>query len=290
MYAVDLTSDLGALLGTVLDEADICSGDGPRLTVRPTLRHYFGLAYEKSFGFATYGGGSFVQYGFWPVGQATLELELLDGDRVLGSTVIDERYLFNPEDPGMSTAHTAVAGATHSIIEARKIVPRAALQRVLAEVPLAVDRMLAGVPGAQVEQVAPPEPPLALTPTAATGDPPQAVIAEPPLALPADPPAGPGADPPSFLVIRLTREYDFQEELRIETATGRIISDRVVRRRFPVFSAPDEWVVAPVGPDGHWLSDEAYRAMLARIEARYALDRTANGTAARFLGPARGSH
>jgi hypothetical protein len=97
-----------------------------------------------------------------------------------------------------------------------------------------------------------------------------------------------GAEAPAandtFLVARLTREYDFVEEMVVETDTGRIVTDRVVRRRLPVLGAPDEWVVVPVDGNGRWLTNEGYATLVNRLRRNYQVEFDGNVSAAKFGG------
>jgi hypothetical protein len=243
LYAGNLLQDLQTVIGRTIDESALCAGGGPNFELTPTLHHYSGLSYEKSMAFVSYGGGAFIQYAHFPVGQVELEMVLSREGQRVGALRLGERYLFNPGDRGNSTSHAAVGGAAPAIDQGRKIAPRIALERLLMQVPDGLDRVLAEQPGAVVRE--------------ATG---------------------------SFLVVRLTREYDFQEEMLIETATGRIITDQVVRRRLPVLGSPGEWVVAPLDAAGRWMSAAEYRAFVAQLARRYRLVFEGNLTAARFEG------
>lgn len=243
LYAHDMLPDLKTLLGRTLDASGLCAGAGPGLSLRPTLQHYYGLSYEKTLGVAGFGGGTSSVYAFFPAAQVVVDLELLQNGAVLDRVTLSERYLFNDRDVEMSTPAGTTSGSPLAIAQARTQAPKLALERLLLQVPDAVDRMLSRVPGATI------------------------------------PPAE-----GSFLVVRLTREYDFQEEMRIETATGRIITDRVVRRRLPVLGAPGEWVVAPIDAAGRWLDPSAYARLVAQLGGTYKVAFDTNLSVASFGG------
>lgn len=99
----------------------------------------------------------------------------------------------------------------------------------------------------------------------------------------------PGLEVPAsadrFLVVRLTREYDFEEHLWLDSKTGQLYENRVVRRTLPVLGAPDEWLVAPVSPQGRWLSPTQYDALVQALQAHWRVGFTDNLTAASFEGP-----
>jgi len=88
----------------------------------------------------------------------------------------------------------------------------------------------------------------------------------------------------TFTVLRLTGEYDFQEEMTIEYETGRILGDVIVRQALPVISKPNEWVVSPLSKDGHWLSDAQYQKLIEKLKEKYDVVYSKNLTAANFYG------
>ncbi len=119
-----------------------------------------------------------------------------------------------------------------------------AAHRLMSRVPYAVDRILADVDG------------LATT----------------------------GAPGSTFVVTRLTPEYDFVEEMAIDRDSGRIIRNQVVPRTLPVFSRPGEWVVAPLGADGHWMSASTYRRFVEDLDRDYRVAFGDNLSMATFRG------
>lgn len=237
LYAMDLLPDVGTLLRRTVESSGLCTGGGPTLTLRPTLDHYYGVSYQKSFSLATIGGAAVSAYDFHPAAEVTLTLQVFEGDRLVGETSLTERYLYNPAD-GLNTV-----GGNVGVSQARHRSPSFALHRVLDRVPNALDQLIARLDNA----------------------------------------ATPSSNA-TFLVVRVLREYDYVEELRIETATGRVISDRVVRNTLPPLGAVDEWVVAPVDSAGRWMSPQGYRAFITTLSRTYDVRFEGNLSAATFYG------
>ncbi|ETR67808.1 MAG: hypothetical protein OMM_11186, partial [Candidatus Magnetoglobus multicellularis str. Araruama] len=93
-----------------------------------------------------------------------------------------------------------------------------------------------------------------------------------------------GITPKTFMIVRLTKEYDFQEEMIIDYDTGLVISDTIVPRATAIISKPNEWVVPPYSESGHWLSSEEYGYYIDILKLKYKVKFKDNITCANFYG------
>jgi len=87
-----------------------------------------------------------------------------------------------------------------------------------------------------------------------------------------------------FTLVRLTKEYDFQEEIVVDYKTGQIISNEIVLRNIPIISKPNECVVAPYLHSEHWLSFDEYRKLITKLQDKYDIRFNENITSANFYG------
>jgi len=88
----------------------------------------------------------------------------------------------------------------------------------------------------------------------------------------------------TFKLIRLTNDYNFQEEVLVEYETGNILKSEVVKRKTPILSKPDEWIVAPVNDDGRYLSNAQYNDLIITLQQKYDVSFGSNLSAANFYG------
>jgi hypothetical protein len=86
-----------------------------------------------------------------------------------------------------------------------------------------------------------------------------------------------------FFIVRLLGDYEHIEIVTIDFATGEVRDSKVVRRPYPVFSAPDHWVVSPYQPAR--LSRAQYDALVKQLGEHYEVRFVDNLSAARFFGP-----
>jgi hypothetical protein len=244
-YDANLVPSLQMLLGDVVKDSGVCSGAGRGYRVRAELLHLYGVSYMKNLAIATYGAAATALYNFYPTGFVTIRVSVVDAAT---SKVVGERIL--SETFLFNPAHPFLTtghtayGPGVRILNNRTQVAIIALRQAMVRLPYVVDQLLA-----------------------------QTV-----------PDAEAAAPRKTFLLTRLTREYEFEEQVEAELETGRIIRDELVPRTFPVYSRPDEWVVARISPQGHWLTLQAYRDLLGQLGQRYKIESGANQSAALFRG------
>ena len=87
--------------------------------------------------------------------------------------------------------------------------------------------------------------------------------------------------PTTFRIVRMLKDYRYEESAEIDIDSGKVLSDAISQRVFPIVSAPDQWVVLPVAKD-HWMSDADYAALVQRLSKRFNLDTTTNLNVAIF--------
>lgn len=244
-YDSSLVQNLPLLMNDVLNKSGMYRKEGKKYLLKPELLHYYGVSYYTFSWMMALGGNKST---FFPTGFVSLKLTLYDKEtsKVIGVRYLSEAFLFNPADSMLSIAHTAEHGTGYDIAECNMSgVAIIALKRAMRKFPAIIDQILSNENEATV-------------PTAST--------------------------PKTFTVIRLTREYDFQEEMNIEYETGKILRDSIVDRSLPVFSRPDEWVVSPVTEDGYWMSDEKYTGFINMLKQKYDVDFADNLSVAVFSG------
>jgi len=88
----------------------------------------------------------------------------------------------------------------------------------------------------------------------------------------------------TFKLIRLTNDYNFQEEVLVEYETGNILKSEIIKRKSPIISKPNEWIVAPVNDEGHYLSSTQYNKMISMLQQKYDVKFESNLSAANFYG------
>ncbi|MBU1380298.1 hypothetical protein KKD49_05680 [Myxococcota bacterium] len=246
-YDPHLRKSIDSLLKESLKLTNICSGKGKRYTLYPELKHYYGVRYEKNSFLIAAGIGLVSKFEFFPSAHVAFQLTLKETDtgKVVSTRYISENYLFNPTDPGLNI-NTSAFGPGAEILKATTRVPTIALHRLLTRLPYELETMLAQDHDIKVDQ---------------------------------------DSDPESFMLVRLTKEYDFNEIVIIEIKTGRILFNKITRRIFPIMSKPNEWVVAPVSvKTRRWLNKNDYHNLLNILNKFYKVSFKGNLTAATFSG------
>ncbi len=89
--------------------------------------------------------------------------------------------------------------------------------------------------------------------------------------------------PKTFKIVRMTREYDFQEEVEVDYKTGTIVDAKIVKRKNPVVSAPNVWYLSRIR-DGRWLGNTAYESLVSMIGKKYTVSQKINMNVALFKG------
>lgn len=245
-YDDDLLGNMRHLMQRTLDSSDLYADHGPTYRLESKLDHYYGVGYNKEFFIISTGGGV-TEHEFFPTGHVALKIRLIDEatDEVVASRYVSEAVLFSPEALGSSLQHTAYGMSDAALMDNKTLVATLALRKLMTQMPMLVDQMLAEESAARVD-------------------------------------VPPSIE--HFTVIRVTDEYDFVEELVIEFETGRILQDRIVPRDHPLVSSAREWVVLPVSENGHWLSAEQYIDFVDCLSRRYRVEFTDNLSAATFMG------
>ena len=244
-YGPNLIPGLRSLIHTTLRRGGLQSEGGQRYSLQAELHHFYGVNYNKKWFLFTPWSASSLIYSFFPLGYVGLSLRLVDpSGKVVGARYLTESFLFNPFARRLTTRHSAY-GPGVNIVDNRSMVPMIALQLMMNKLPAVVDQMLAE--------------------RGASG---------------AKDPTG----HKTFKLIRLTREYDFQQEMVVEVESGRIISNKMVRRRIPILSRPGEWVVAPIAPSGRFMGSKEYARFVERIKQKYDVVFGSNLSAATFRG------
>ena len=245
-YDADLIPNLQKLMTSIINSSGLCDDRGKTYLLQTKLVHYYGVSYIKASGFSMLLSNNFKKHEFFPTGHVTFQLTLIEEETsmVIDTQYVSESYLFNEFDPDLAVAH-AIYLPTPDIIDNKSLVALVALKRLMEKLPYIVDQMLANEQAVQIQD---------------------------------------DSNIETFTVLRLTSEYDFQEEMTVEYETGRIIRDVIVRRALPVISKPDEWVVSPLSKSGHWLSDEQYQKLIEKLKEKYNVVYLKNLTAADFYG------
>ncbi len=247
LYATQgVAQGTSALIQRVLDESGAFSGKGKEYDLHVRINHLYGVSYTKDFWIIGFGGAGLEAYDFFPCGHVELAVTLKDKQTgaVLGEQTLTRSFLFNPEQPGLSCA--LAPGTVRLLYEDENIqgVVKFAVREVMKDLVKTLDRMVAS--------------------------------------------DGHGADvttpPATFRVIRLTDEYDFCEEMRVEYATGSILTNAVRKYNAPIVSRPGEWIVLPEGENGHWLAPAQYRKTVELLSAKYKVGFADNLDAAYFKG------
>lgn len=240
----DLPSTLKLLMENVINDSRLCSNSEKRYMLKPELLHYYGVYYSKELAVATMGASVIVNFDFFPTGFVGLKLTLIDEE---SSKVIGTRYLSNSflfNNNERSLSAEHNAYGTEYTHSNKVNVPIIALKNMMRELPYMLDKMIAESQNGQGFDV---------------------------------------SQIKTFTIVRLTKEYDFQEEAVVEFDTGRIVRNTVTRRTTPIISRPGEWVVLPVN-NGHWLGSEEYSAMIEHLKHKYVVDFSDNLSAANFYG------
>lgn len=85
-----------------------------------------------------------------------------------------------------------------------------------------------------------------------------------------------------FFIVRLLEDYERMEIATIDMRTGVVLDAEIVRRPYPIFSAPNRWVVSPYQP-AH-LSHAQYDRLIKSLGARFDVRFDRNLSAASFYG------
>lgn len=248
LYDMDLLPSLRGLMTDVLNRSSLGSPNASaKYILKPELMHFYGVGYTKGMAIATSGAAVVTKFEFYPAGYVSMKLTLYDAatKKPVAIRYLSDAFLFNPADPSLTTVHSAQGGMGLNVVNNKSQIAMLACRDLMAHLPDMVSSMMAD--------------------------------------------AGPGreqaAEPKFFMLVRLTDEYDFQEELVVEIETGRIARNTVERRTTPVYSRPGEWVVAPVAEDGHYMSSAEYDTFVKGLQGKYDIQFQDNLSAARYLGP-----
>jgi hypothetical protein len=249
-YDSSLIPNLRGLIDNVLKKNNLCDpGASRQFVLIPELQHYYGVSYEKSMAFASTGGAFFKDFIFFPTGYVSLKLTLKDKQT---GTIVGTRLL--SETFLFNPADTALS-LSETAIEQRNY----RQNNKSRSATVALRKVMTRLPGILDEMLT------------------EAGI------------GGMKLSSQTFTVWRLTREYDFIEKMVLETGNGRIVSDELVFRRWPIISKPDEWIVAPIDDNGHWLSIDEYASLITKLQDRYTIEFGSNLSAALFKGLRSGS-
>ena len=266
---------LGKAMQVVLDESGLFSGKGKKYTLQTELMFFYGVSFYYRYAFDLY----IVVHNtfrFAPTGYVGMKLTLMDENKnIVSERYVDKSFLLNlqvvsntnyaqigyeggyPEKvivneylmaipTGQRAGLADIAGYeayTGVFSNTLDLMPLVCLKQIFEELPYTVAEMIAD----------------------------EDVGAITPLTL------------ESFSVIRMTREYDFVEEVVVDYKTGDVVSAKMIRRTFPVCSKPDEWVVSPV-QKGYYLSASEYKEFVGALAKKYNVGFDKNLTAANFYG------
>jgi hypothetical protein len=247
-YDLDLLTSLRGLMSDVINRSSLGSPNASvKYILKPELLHFYGVGYTKGMFIATMGAAAMNKYQFYPAGYVSLKLTLYEAStkKPVAIRYLSDSFLFNPAEPTLGTGHSAQGGMGMAITNNKSQVAILALKNAMQQLPETIGSMLADV----------------------------------------GPGRGESAEPTHFMLVRLTDEYDFQEELVIEIATGRIARNTVEKRTAPIVSCPGEWIVSPIAADGHYMSAAEYVAFVEVLKQKYNIEFKGNLSAAQYLGP-----
>lgn len=247
-YDLDLLSSLRGLMSDVINRSSLGSPNASvKYILKPELLHFYGVGYTKGMFIATMGAAAMNKFQFYPAGYVSLKLTLLDAStkKPVAIRYLSDTFLFNPVEPTLGTGHSAQGGMGMAIINNKSQVAILALKNAMQQLPETIGSMLADV----------------------------------------GPGRGESAEPTHFMLVRLTDEYDFQEELVVEIASGRIVRNTLEKRTSPIASRPGEWIVSPIAADGHYMSAAEYVTFIEGLKTNYNIEFQGNLSAARYLGP-----
>ncbi len=184
-------------------------------------------------------------YTFFPDGFVSMKIKLLKNNEIIDSCLVNSSFLFSPFLDGTSLEHTAFSGIrTKDLVNNYSLTANYALKKLMTELSGRVAEMASGLQN--------------------------------------------GNNMPDeiddFLVIRLTKEYNYYEEACIDYPTGEILSDTIKYRKIPIISKPDEWIVAPYTSKGKWIGKEGYKDLVEKLGDRYDVSFVDNLNAANFYG------
>jgi hypothetical protein len=227
----NINSNLQQLITDTIDRSKICSNTGKRYILKAKVLHLYGVNYSKKFYGATIGAYSGNYYNFFPTGFVSIKLMLIDPEteKILATNVISNTFLYNPGHPKFMYNSASGSSPNFDMESLRLDVACISLSQLMEELPLAVDQMLSNEKGLAVTS---------------------------------------GEKFENFTIARMTKEYNFAEEVVVEYRTGKIISDNIVRRTYPVTSSPDEWFILPV-QDGHWMEPDRYKKFISKLKGKY---------------------
>jgi hypothetical protein len=229
-YDSSLTTNMQLLMKDVIGQSNLASGQGPEYVIKPELLHYYGVSYTKNFFCASVGAAASVNYTFFPTGFMMMNVDVVEKN---SGKLVGSRLLsgtFLFNPDDTGTSLSHTAQAGWTGSGfSSSRVAAVSLRKIMERLPLTVDQILSG----QVP----------VTDTTQV--------------------------PKSFTIIRLTSEYEFEERIVIEYETGRIIKDAITKRQLPIISRPDEWIVSPLDPTGHWMTPEQYKKYIDVLKQKY---------------------
>lgn len=208
------------------------------------LRHLYGVNYAKDFVLVTDGAALVESYSFYPSGQASLGLRLLDAtdDKPIEEWRMAEQHMFHPDRRDLRDETSWLVGDTPVERENDRTNEAVrALGRVLLRLPHTLEQVLEGH-------------------VALAGQ----------------------ADSETFMIARQLSDYEFIEVAQIDRETGEVLKSRIERRTMPVFTRPGEWVLSPYQPQR--LAREDYLELCQTLQERYEIAFCSNLTSAKFLG------
>lgn len=233
------------LLQRVVDQSGVFSGQGKTYDLSVRINHLYSVSYSKYAYLIGFGGSSIEKYKFFPCGHVELAVTLKD--RQTGA-VVGETLLTRSFLFNQKHPQLSCAHtAEQGVIaeeENRKGVLTIALRSAMIDLVTKLDQMVA-----------------------------------------ADLPGPEVCAPPDvFRVMRLTDEYDFCEEMAIESATGLILFNRMRPYSGPVVSRPGDWIVSPRDERGLWMAPAQYRKVVGLLSTNFNVGFDGNQDAAFFRG------
>lgn len=249
-YDQDLLQSLRYLLYSVIDSSRIATITNDSIqakyTVKTELMHYYGVGYiEKNLSWLL---ASYSQFktSFYPTGHIALKITLIENPtkKVLSSKYLSESYLHNPDISGVPIEKVEHFW-TLSDTDARTSIATKTLKRLLYKFPFEIDEMISNYEENEINKF---------------------------------------DSIQHFTILRLTKEYDFLQEVKIDYSTGKILSDTTVFRYLPIISKPQEWIVSPISSDGHYMNNHQYLKFIEVLKRKYNVSIDRNLNAANFYG------
>jgi len=232
------------LISKTLKDSNLFSPSGPYYDVSVEVLHFYGTSYQKrDFLFATFYGGS-SDVSFWPAGYISMKLTVVNPKT---KEVVSKKVISNTYLLNPKDKNMSTLCNAYGPVHMEKNVVHVAMtsmRRLLRRLPYEIERMIE------------------------TEDKTVQVNVE---------------KPKTFYISRLTKEYDFHECLTVEYETGNVVTGKIEKRKLPIVSKPQEWIVLPF-LEGHYLNRKEYELLLNTINKKYKLSREENATCAVFHG------